>query len=130
MWYLSGLDLAIFIGHFAIILLIGLFAARGEGRTAREYFLAGDKLPWYVIGFSMVAASVNSEQMIGTVGMAYKEGMKVVNWEIWIMPLMPFLLFIFIPIYLRNRIATVPEFMEKRFGPACRNYIAGLTVFF
>ena len=129
MEYLSGLDIAIFIGYFAIILLIGLFAGRGEGRTAREYFLAGDKLPWYVIGFSMVAASVNSEQMIGTVGMAYKEGMKVVNWEIWIMPLMPFLLFIFIPIYLRNRIATVPEFMEKRFGPACRNYIAGLTVF-
>ena len=126
---LTTLDFVIFGSYFVIILITGLLTGRGEGRTAREYFLAGDKLPWYVIGFSMVAASVNSEQMIGTVGMAYKEGMKVVNWEIWIMPLMPFLLFIFIPIYIRNRIATVPEFMEKRFGPACRNYIAGLTVF-
>lgn len=126
---LSRVDLIIFVGYFALILVFGLWSGRGEGRTAREYFLAGDKLPWYVIGFSLVAASVNSEQMIGTVGMAYKEGMKIVNWEIWIMPLMPFLLFIFIPIYIRNRIATMPEFMEKRFGPGCRNYIAALTIF-
>lgn len=126
--HVTYLDIVIIVGYFSIILITGLLVGRRE-KTAREYFLAGDKLPWYVIGFSMVAASVNSEQMIGTVGMAYKEGMKVVNWEVWLMPLMPILLFIFIPIYLRNRIATVPEFMERRFGPACRNYISGLLVF-
>lgn len=125
----TWIDITVFTTYFAVILAISLRAGRGEGRSTSEYFLAGGRLPWYVIGASLVAGSVNSEQMVGTVGIAWQEGMKIVNWEIWILPLMPFF-FMFIPIYLRNRIATVPEFMAKRFGPRCRDYVSAITVFY
>lgn len=127
---LSVLDISIFVAYFAVILGIGFFAGRGEGKNAKEYFLAGGKLPWYIIGASLVAGSVNSEQMVGTVGIAWKEGMKIVNWETWGLPIIPIMLFLFLPIFFRNKISTVPEFMEKRFGPACRNYITIITVFY
>lgn len=127
---ISVLDITIFIGYFVVILGIGFLAGRGEGKNTKEYFLAGGKLPWYIIGASLVAGSVNSEQMVGTVGIAWKEGMKIVNWEIWGLPIVPFMLFMFLPIFLRNKISTVPEFMEKRFGPACRNYVTIVTVFY
>ena len=126
----SALDITIFVAYFAIILGIGLWAGRGEGKSAKGYFLAGGNLPWYVIGASLVAGSVNSEQMVGTVGAAWKDGMKIVNWEVWGLPLLPILVFMFIPIFLRNKISTVPEFMEKRFGPACRNYVSVVTILY
>ena len=127
---ISALDISIFVGYFAVILGIGFFAGRGEGKNAKEYFLAGGKLPWYIVGVSLVAGSVNSEQMVGTVGMAWKHGMKIVNWETWGLPIIPIMIFLFLPIFLRNKISTVPEFMERRFGPACRNYVTILTVFY
>ncbi len=127
---LGALDIVIFVGYFAIILGIGFFAGRGEKKDAKEYFLAGGKLPWYIIGTSLVAGSVNSEQMVGTVGIAWKEGMKIVNWETWGLPIIPIMVFLFLPIFLRNRISTVPEFMEKRFGAPCRNYVTIVTIFY
>ena len=127
---IGALDISIFVGYFAVILGIGFLAGRGEGKNAKEYFLAGGKLPWYIVGASLVAGSVNSEQMVGTVGMAWKEGMKIVNWETWGLPIIPIMIFMFLPIFLRNKISTVPEFMEKRFGPACSNYVTILTVFY
>ena len=126
----STLDILILGGYFVITLGIAFRAGRGEGRNAKEYFLAGGKLPWYIIGASLVAGSVNSEQMVGTVGIAWKEGMKIVNWETWVLPIIPIMLFLFLPIFLRNKISTVPEFMGKRFSPACRNYVTIVTVFY
>lgn len=127
---ITVLDVSVFVGYFVIILGIGFFAGRGEGKNAKEYFLAGGKLPWYIIGASLVAGSVNSEQMVGTVGKSWEEGMKIVNWETWGLPIIPIMLFLFLPILLRNKISTVPEFMEKRFGPACRNYVTIITIFY
>ena len=93
---ISALDISIFVGYFAVILGIGFFAGRGEGKNAKEYFLAGGKLPWYIVGASLVAGSVNSEQMVGTVGIAWQEGMKIVNWETWGLPIIPIMLFLFL----------------------------------
>ena len=126
----SALDITIFVAYFAIILGIGFVAGRGESKDTKGYFFAGGKLPWYIIGASLVAGSVNSEQMVGTVGAAWRDGMKIVNWETWGLPIIPIMIFLFLPIFFRNRISTVPEFMEKRFGPRCRDYVTILTIFY
>ena len=62
---------------------------------------------------------MSSEQIVGTVGAAYKNGMGIANWEWWRVPVYGLLVLFFVPIYLRNRITTVPEFLARRFGPLC-----------
>ena len=78
-----------------------------------------ERLPWWVIGSAFVSTSVSSEQIVGTVGAAYEHGMAIANWEWWCLPTYTLLLLLFIPVYLKNRIATLPEYLSKRFGPLC-----------
>lgn len=108
------------IGTFAVYLIavvaIGFLSGRKAKTSAADFFLAGRGLPWYVIGFSLIAASISSEQFIGEVGWAYKYGLAVANWEWLVWPAQAVLLLFFLPIYLRNRIFTVPEYLTRRFG--------------
>jgi len=62
---------------------------------------------------------VSSEQIVGTVGATYKYGMSIANWEWWLVPIYGLLTVVFVPIWLRSRITTVPEFLARRFGPLC-----------
>ena len=116
------IDGAIVLLSLVAVMVVGWRASRAEDKTARDYFLASDTLPWYAIGASWVATSVSSEQIVGTVGMAYKVGMGIANWEWFSWPIISSLLLFFIPIYLRTRISTIPEFLTKRFGPFCGDF--------
>ncbi len=117
-----------FIGYFVIILAIGVMSGRGHNESVSGYFRGDNRLPWYVIGFSIVAAGVSSEQFVGEMGYAYKIGMPTVNWEWLVVPALTILLWIFVPIYLRNSITTMPEYLERRFGPEVRTLYAYLSV--
>ena len=76
-------------------------------------------MPWWLIGLAFVSTSVSSEQIVGTIGRAYQDGMGVANWEWFSLPVYVSVLVLFIPIYLKNRVATVPELLTRRFGPLC-----------
>lgn len=116
---MNPIDAAIVLLSLVAVMAVGWRAGRGSNKTARDYFLASDALPWYAIGASWVATSVSSEQIVGTVAMAYVVGMGVANWEWFSWPTITLLLVFFIPIYLRTKIATVPEFLSRRFSPVC-----------
>ena len=98
---------------------VGIIAAHRAERTTEGYFLASGKMPWWLIGAAFVSTSVSSEQIVGTVGATYKGGLAVANWEWWSLPTYTLVLLFFIPLYLRNRIMTVPELLNRRYGPAC-----------
>jgi solute:Na+ symporter, SSS family len=116
---LSAIDVAIIVGSVLLVVFVGLFVTRRKDKTARGYFLASGRLPWYIVGAAFVSTSVSSEQIVGTVGRAYKDGMGIANWEWFALPCYTLLMVFFIPIYLKNRIATVPELLTRRFGPLC-----------
>jgi SSS family solute:Na+ symporter len=116
---LSPLDLGIIVTSIVAVVAVGLWAARNQDKTARGYFLASGRLPWYIIGAAFVSTSVSSEQIVGTVGATYKYGMGIANWEWWLAPTYGLLTLVFVPIWLRNRVTTVPEFLARRFGPLC-----------
>jgi len=116
---LSIIDVIIVVVSVLLVLMVGLWAARKQDKTARGYFLASGRLPWYIIGAAFVSTSVSSEQIVGTVGQAYESGMGVANWEWWSLPVYSLLIVLFIPMFLRSRITTVPEFLTRRFGPLC-----------
>lgn len=118
-FHLTALDIAIIVGETLLVVVIGLLAARKVKRTTEGYFLASGKMPWYLIGAAFVATSVSSEQIVGTIGATYKGGLAIANWEWWALPTYLIMMIFFIPLYLRNKIITVPDLLNRRFGPAC-----------
>jgi SSS family solute:Na+ symporter len=122
------LDTIILALYLVIVAFIGFRVGRKEKETTRDYFLAGSRLPWFAIGFSMVASSISTEQFIGEVGFAYSYGLAVVNWEWLNFPALSLLIWLFVPFYIRGKITTMPEFLERRFGLAPRTIFAILTI--
>lgn len=116
---LSGMDLAVIAVSVLLVIGIGLYASRKKAGTAEGYFLAGRSMPWWIIGTSFVATSVSSEQMVGTIGMTYTSGMGIANWEWFALPCYAILILIFLPVLLKSRITTIPEYYRRRFGPLC-----------
>jgi solute:Na+ symporter, SSS family len=126
---LASSDLAVFVVYFAVVIALGFYATRRGTQTKRDYFLAGDKLPWWMIGGSIVAANISSHHLVGVMGTAYSRGFVAMSIE-WGAILIGFnaLLWVFLPFYLRNGFYTMPEFLQKRFGGAARTTYAALVL--
>ncbi|MGD0090439.1 MAG: sodium/solute symporter [Planctomycetota bacterium] len=126
---LSVADIAIFVFYFGAIGFIGFMVGRRTGGSRRDYFLAGDKLPWWMVGGSIVAANISSHHFIGVIGTAYSRGFVAMVIE-WGAILIGFnaLLWVFLPFYLRNGFYTMPEFLQKRFGTGARSVYAILIL--
>src|SRR5512136_19221 len=126
---LTGLDVSVFLLYLLAVLALGAVAARRGKQTKRDYFLSGDKLPWWMIGGSIVASNISSHHLVGVVGTAYRCGFVSVVIE-WGAILVGFnaLLWVFLPFYLRNGFYTMPEFLQKRFGTAARTTYAALVL--
>lgn len=126
---LGEVDIAVFVLYVVGVIALGIYAARNVGGTKRDYFLAGDKLPWWLIGGSIVASNLSSHQFVAQTGAAYRRGFVLTSAE-WAAILLGLnvLLWVFLPFYIRNGFYTMPEFLEKRFGRASRVAFAGLTL--
>ena len=99
---LSPLDITIIAGSILFSVAVGLWVSRRVDRTSRGFFLASGQMPWWVIGAAFVSTSVSSEQIVGTVGAAYKYGMGIANWEWWCLPTYTLVMVFFIPLYLNE----------------------------
>ncbi|MBN2210257.1 MAG: sodium/solute symporter [Sedimentisphaerales bacterium] len=126
--HLSYLDYFVFLAYMLIVILIGFAVARREKKTSLDYFLAGDNLPWFAIGFSLVASSISTEQFVGEVGYAYRYGLAVSNWEWGVFAALTIMLVFFVPLYISRRISTMPEYLEYRFGPLARILFGVITI--
>jgi SSS family solute:Na+ symporter len=96
----------------------------GKQKDSTDYFLAGKALPWWAIGASLIAANISAEQIIGMSGSGYALGLAIASYE-WMAALT--LLIVgkfFLPIFLKNNISTMPQFLEQRYGPSVRNVMA------
>jgi SSS family solute:Na+ symporter len=121
-------DLLVCVGYFVLVLAIGFISSRKQRVSVQGYFRADNQLPWYAIGFSIVAAGISSEQFVGEVGYSYKLGLPVANWEWLVLPGLSLLLWVFVPLYVRSNITTMPEYLERRFGGRARTLYACLTI--
>lgn len=121
---LSAVDYCVFFAYIALTLFLGFAVSRGARRKMRDYFLGDKKLPWYVVGTSMVASDISSETFIANVGIAYQYGMVVATggWNSWI--IYSIFLFVFLPYYVRSGLYTMPEFLERRYNSTCRYLFA------
>jgi len=119
------LDLVIVGGYFAILIFVGWWKGRGKRASSEAYFFSRGTLPWWAIGCAYAAAGMNTEQLVGQNGMGYTAGLTVVNWYYTIVPFVyGALIFFFFPVYLRNKVHTLPEYLGRRFDDRSKNVFA------
>jgi solute:Na+ symporter, SSS family len=126
---LGPIDIVVFVVYFLVVIGIGLYAARKAVGTKRDYFLAGDRLSWWMVGGSIVASNLSSHQFVGMTGAAYDRGFVAITAE-WAAVLVGLnaLLWIFLPFYIRQGFYTMPEYLQRRFGSASRVAYGGLII--
>ncbi|WP_027076769.1 sodium:solute symporter [Maribacter antarcticus] len=127
---LNNWDIAIILIYFGIILWIAQWAAKSksESGSAVDYFLAGKNSGWLVIGASLFASNIGSEIILGVSGAGARGNMPMANFEIIAALVLILLGWVFVPFYLRTGVYTMPEFLEKRYSKACRNYLSVISI--
>lgn len=124
---LAAPDVLMVLVYVVFIVGLGLYFAR-RTETTDDYFLAGRSLTWWLIGFSLFASNVSSTTLVGLSSSAFSSGISVYNYE-WMaaLVLIVFLVF-FLPFYLKTRVYTMPEFLERRFDQRSRYYFSALLI--
>ena len=125
---LNVFDYGEFFLFVVALSVVGFLSGRGERSSSTEYFLAGRKLPWYVVGASYIAANISTEQFIGMVGASYLLGVVPALWEWLNVFTFLFMIFVFIPFLLSSKVVTIPEFLSRRYGSVVRQIFAFITV--
>jgi SSS family solute:Na+ symporter len=118
------LDSAIIVLSLALVVGAVLRAA-GKKQTDTEYFLAGRDLKWPFIGMSLLASNISAEHVAGLAGDGYRVGLVTGGYEWMAAWCLIILASLFTPLYLRSRIYTIPEFLERRFGWGLRAFLSG-----
>ncbi len=125
---LEAWDYLAIVGFFGVLTIIGYLSGRGEQASSEDYFLAGKKLPWYVVGGSFIASNISSEQFIGMIGSAVVFGVCISMLEWGNVAVFSLLIWIFIPFLLRAKVFTTPEYLELRFNGRLRQIFAIVTI--
>lgn len=109
--------------------LIGIiwWVLRQKEETSVDYFLAGRNAGWIAIGASIFASNIGSEHLVGLAGAGAQSGMAMSHWEFhaWLILVLGWL---FVPFYARSRVFTMPEFLERRYCPAARNFLSIISL--
>ena len=125
---LHSIDIWIIVLYFVFMVGIGLYFA-GKNENAEDYFLAGRRMIWPLVGFSLFASQISSTTLVGLSGDAYSTGISVYNYEWMSAVLMAFFAVFLLPLYLKSQVYTMPEYLEKRYDGRARTYFALLTLF-
>lgn len=131
----TTLDVAVTITYMVLIVGAGCWVgvrhrrkSAAGGGDARGYFLAGSTLRWPMIGMALFATNISCVHLVSLAQAGFEEGLLQGNFE-WMAALTLVLLaLVFAPFYIRSRIATLPDFLEKRYGRACRDILAGFSL--
>jgi SSS family solute:Na+ symporter len=126
---LSWMDIAVFFLFISIVVGTSLYKSRQKKKTSEDYFLAGRNLGWYLIGFSLIASNISTEQFVGMSGQsAGHVGMAVASYE-WVAAITLVIVAIFfLPRFLKIGVFTIPEYFEHRYNPVPRAIMAFYTV--
>ncbi|MBU1438375.1 MAG: sodium/sugar symporter [Gammaproteobacteria bacterium] len=124
---LSFIDLSLFLAYIVVLIGIALWVSRekpGHQKNTLDYFMAGNSLPWWAVGASLIAANISAEQIIGMSGSGYAIGLAIASYE-WMAALTLIIIGKYIlPVLLEKRIFTMPQYLEQRFGPEVRLLLA------
>jgi SSS family solute:Na+ symporter len=124
---MQPLDWLIIVGYFAVVGGVAAWVIRRGRNTADDYFLAGRNLGWWIVGASIFASNIGSEHLVGLAGSGCTDGVALAHYELHAWCLLV-LAWIMVPFYVRSRVFTMPEFLEKRFSPASRYVLSVISL--
>ena len=125
---IPALDVAIILAYMCGILTIGLLSVRRIKITGNVFFLAGRSLSWPFVGAALFASNISTIHLVGLTASGYNEGLVWGNFEWMASYTLILLSLVFAPFYFRTRIATLPEFLERRYSPASRSFLAFMAI--
>ena len=123
---IGTIDIVIVAVYLLFIIWWGI--KNGKSTDAQSYFLAGRSMPWWVVGLSLFAASISSTTLIGQSGDAYHTGLAVFNYNLTGIIVMVFFAVFLLPLYIRSKVFTIPEFLERRFDKRSRYYFSAICI--
>jgi SSS family solute:Na+ symporter len=124
---LSSIDWIIIAVYFTIILGLAWWVIKQKQENAADYFLAGRHLGWFIVGASIFASNIGSEHLVGLAGSGATDGVAMAHYELhaWCLLVLGWIM---APFYIRANVFTMPEFLEKRFSPAARTVLSGISL--
>ena len=116
---LSTTDFLVFLVYFIIIVGYGFWIYKRkqkESLNSQDYFLAEGSLTWWAIGASLIASNISAEQFIGMSGSGFKMGLAIATYEWMSAAVLILVAVFFMPVYLKNKISTMPQYLKKRYN--------------
>ncbi len=116
---LTNGDYVVFLIYFFIVAIYGIWVYRRKHNadaTSKDYFLAAGSLTWWAIGASLIASNISAEQFIGMSGSGFKMGLAIATYEWMAAATLLIVGIFFIPVYLKNKIFTMPQFLNQRYN--------------
>ncbi len=116
---MAWLDWVVIAGYFAVLMGLAWWVIRQNKDTADDYFLAGRNLGWFIIGASIFASNIGSEHLVGLAGSGTTDGVAMAHYELhaWCLLVLGWVM---VPFYMRSKVFTMPEFLERRYSPTAR----------
>lgn len=124
---LATLDWIIIAGYFSLILGLAWWVIRQKQNNTTDYFLAGRHLGWFIVGASIFASNIGSEHLVGLAGSGATDGVALAHYELhaWCLLVLGWVM---VPFYMRSKVFTMPEFLERRFSPAARAVLSIISL--
>jgi solute:Na+ symporter, SSS family len=125
-------DYLVFLTYFVIVSVYGYWIYnRKKALTAdsKDFFLAEGSLTWWAIGASLIASNISAEQFIGMSGNGFKMGLAIATYEWMAAATLIVVAVFFLPIYLKNKIYTMPQFLRQRYSESVSMIMAIFWLF-
>ena len=123
-WSMNWVDSVVMAAYLIGITLFGIWVGYRRNASSEQYFLANKSLGWFTVGAAVFTSNISTIHLVGLAASGAKDGMVIGNFE-WMACFTLMLLgLVFAPFYIKSRVSTLPEFMERRYGPAARTFLA------
>ncbi len=121
------IDWLVLGAFFVLLFLVVWWVISLKKETSADYFLAGRNVGWLAIGASLFASNIGSEHLVGLAGAGAESGMAMAHWEMhgWLILVLGW---VFVPFYSRSKVFTMPEFLERRYNTASRNFLSIISL--
>ena len=124
---LETLDWVVVAIYFLLIAALAIWVMSQKQNNTEEYFLAGRNLGWFIIGASIFASNIGSEHLVGLSGSGATDGVALAHYELhaWCLLVLGWIM---VPFYMRSKVFTMPEFLEKRYSPQARTILSIISL--
>jgi SSS family solute:Na+ symporter len=124
---LQTVDWIVVAAYFVIVLGVAWYIYKKSENTTTGYFLAGRNLGWFIVGASIFASNIGSEHLVGLAGSGATDGVAMAHYELhaWCLLVLGWIM---VPFYMRSKVFTMPEFLERRFSPRARTVLSAISL--